>query len=95
MSSRKEHEGHLIQRVNQYVSVLGKCPVVNHWVSRKEQIDLTVSRKPPLNETRGIFIPYIFMYYTALNLIERLHFLLTCDPLRYRMPLVPANYTSL
>src|SRR6266702_2711900 len=29
MSSRKENEGHLIQRVNRYVSVLGKCPVVN------------------------------------------------------------------
>ncbi len=28
MSSRKENEGHLIQRVNRYVSVLGKCPVV-------------------------------------------------------------------
>jgi transposase-like protein len=29
MSIRKEHEGHLIQRVNRYVSALGKCTVVN------------------------------------------------------------------
>src|SRR6266436_366139 len=29
MSSRKENEGHLIQRVNRYVSALGKCLVVN------------------------------------------------------------------
>src|SRR6516162_1861277 len=29
MSTRKEHGGHLIQRVNQYVSALGKCTVVN------------------------------------------------------------------
>jgi hypothetical protein len=28
MSSKKENEGHLIQRVNRYVSTLGKCPVV-------------------------------------------------------------------
>src|SRR5436305_4583839 len=28
MSSRKEHEGHLLQRVNRYVSVVGKCLVV-------------------------------------------------------------------
>jgi len=29
MSSGKGNEGHLIQRVNRYVSALGKCPVVN------------------------------------------------------------------
>src|SRR5712691_6710659 len=33
MSSRKENEGHLIQRVNRYVSALGKCPVVNQKYS--------------------------------------------------------------
>src|SRR6516225_10131008 len=29
MSIRKGNEGHLIQRVNRYVSALGKCTVVN------------------------------------------------------------------
>jgi putative transposase len=33
MSSKKENEGHLIQRVNRYVSTLGKCPVVNTWIA--------------------------------------------------------------
>ena len=35
MSSRKENEGHLIQRVNRYVSTLGKCLVVKRHISRK------------------------------------------------------------
>src|SRR5215831_15882354 len=32
MSIRKEHGGHLIQRVNQYVSALGKCTVVKNQI---------------------------------------------------------------
>jgi hypothetical protein len=36
MSSKKENEGHLIQRVNRYVSTLGKCPVVNSVVLKKQ-----------------------------------------------------------
>src|SRR5215471_5935381 len=35
MSSRKENEGHLIQRVNRYVSALGKCTVVNYLIGEE------------------------------------------------------------
>src|SRR4051812_17193506 len=37
MSSRKENEGRLIQRVNRYVSVLRKCLVVNTYHPRRRR----------------------------------------------------------
>src|SRR6266516_3998845 len=37
MSSGKGNEGHLIQRVNRYVSALGKCPVVKHFTKKGQQ----------------------------------------------------------
>ena len=40
MSSRKENEGHLIQRVNRYVSALGKCPVVKVQSTAHEWIPI-------------------------------------------------------
>jgi RNA-directed DNA polymerase len=44
MSIRKEHGGHLIQRVNQYVSALGKCPVVNVVVYADDLVILHADR---------------------------------------------------
>jgi ABC-type transport system substrate-binding protein len=40
MSSRKENEGHLIQRVNRYVSALGKCTVVKSNFSGMDSPEL-------------------------------------------------------
>jgi hypothetical protein len=65
------------------------CPVTNLiYHLGRGFFALTPSlAKSPLNETWEILILYIFMYYTALNLIEKLYsFLLTRVLLRHKMP---------
>jgi hypothetical protein len=59
MSSKKENEGHLIQRVNRYVSTLGKCPVVKGEDRIRPQM---LSALPPsmyLTKNNFIFISEI------------------------------------
>jgi len=41
-----------------------------------------------------MLIPYILMFYTALNLMAVTNFRLTPDPTRYRMPLTHTNCSS-
>jgi hypothetical protein len=58
MSSGKGNEGHLIQRVNRYVSALGKCPVVKAcaWrisrnTCREAAKETSSSEVSPMNAT--------------------------------------------
>jgi hypothetical protein len=77
MSIRKGNEGHLIQRVNRYVSALGKCTVVNHaeaFFSALRRKCATFRRKTNMYAKSTQGLQRLLRVYWVVHNFLRVHF---------------------